>query len=103
MKFLKILWQILGILCSLLVLPLFVSAITGGIMQLEPSLFVYFFMYPILTSAQVAQDSGSLMGILNMAMGYAAYLITAIYMVYAFRRVKGWYKKAKQFDAEHKH
>lgn len=43
MKILKILWHIVGIACSAMILPSFVSSITTALLSLQPQRMVIFF------------------------------------------------------------
>lgn len=43
MKILQIIWQILGIACSAMILPSFVTSITEAILRLQPQRMVIFF------------------------------------------------------------
>ncbi|WP_163655336.1 hypothetical protein [Listeria sp. PSOL-1] len=102
MKFLKIVGHVIGIICTALILPSFISTVTDSLLMLEPARFIQFFMYPMVTGAMAAKSAGNVVGYLNMAIGYAMYIIAAIYVIYLLRKIISWYRKAKLYDQKNK-
>ncbi|EUJ26165.1 lipoprotein [Listeria floridensis FSL S10-1187] len=97
MKILKILWHIVGIACSAMILPSFVSSITTALLSLQPQRMVIFFIYPLMSSSAAAEIS-NMRAVLTAGAGYLMYLIAFAYAFWLIKQIYGWYKKAKQLD-----
>ncbi|MHC5251563.1 hypothetical protein ACYRFS_07970 [Listeria kieliensis] len=99
MKILQIIWHIVGIACSAMILPSFVTSITEAILRLQPQRMVIFFIYPLMSASPAAEISNA-RAIFTAGMGYLMYIIAFIYVFWLVRKIMGWYKKAKQLDQQ---